>query len=149
MKKFEFTLARLKKYREQILETEKNTLSALRAELAELNAELERLLALIAAKNAELAELLSGGTNPVEISTRKRYISTLQQEVALKRHNIFLKEQEIENQLGVVVTATQEVSKLEKLEEHQLEDYAAEEQKENERFIEEFVSGDERRKGNA
>ena len=149
MKKFVFTLERLKKYREQILETEKGTLSALRGQLAELTREAEELLALIELKNRELTELLAKGTNPVEISTRKRYISAKQQELAQTRQKISLKEQEIEKQMGVVVVATQEVSKMEKLEEHQLEAYNAEAQKENELFIEEFVSNDDWRKNNA
>lgn len=149
MKKFVFTLERLKKYREQILETEKGTLSALRGQLAELTREAEELLALIELKNKELTELLAKGTNPVEISTRKRYISSKQQELAQTRQKIALKEQEIEKQMGVVVVATQEVSKMEKLEEHQLEAYNAEAQKENELFIEEFVSNDDWRKNNA
>ena len=49
--------------------------------------------------------------------------------------------QEIEKQLAVVVDATKDVKTLEKLEEKQLEEYKAAEGKENELFIEEFVSG--------
>ena len=48
---------------------------------------------------------------------------------------------EIEKQLGIVVEATKDVKTLEKLEEKQLEEYKALEIKENEQFIEEFVSG--------
>jgi len=40
----------------------------------------------------------------------------------------------------VVVEATKDVKTLEKLEEKQLEEYKALENKENEQFIEEFVS---------
>ena len=43
--------------------------------------------------------------------------------------------------LAVVVDATKDVKTLEKLEEKQLEEYKAAEGKENELFIEEFVSG--------
>ena len=45
-----------------------------------------------------------------------------------------------EAQLQKVVDATKEVSKIEKLEEKQIEQYKYEEQKESELFIEEFVS---------
>ena len=51
------------------------------------------------------------------------------------------KQEEINKQLGVVVEATKDVRTLEKLEEKQLEDYKAAANKENEQFIEEFVSG--------
>ena len=64
----------------------------------------------------------------------------------MKRHQIMLKEREIERQLEVVVEATKEVSKLEKLEEQQIEEYKAAEQKETEAFIEEFVSNADWRK---
>ena len=67
----------------------------------------------------------------------------------MKRHQILMKEREIERQLEAVVQATQEVSKLDKLEEHQLEEYRAAEQKETELFIEEFVSNSDWRKAHA
>ena len=41
MKKFQFTLERIKQYREQELDTEKGTLAEIRAELAALEAELQ------------------------------------------------------------------------------------------------------------
>lgn len=67
----------------------------------------------------------------------------------MKRHQILMKEREIEAQLQTVIEATKEVSKLEKLEEHQIEEYRAAEQKETELFIEEFVSNADWRKANA
>ena len=44
MKKFVFTLQRLKEFREQTLDTEKGTLAELRAELRELESELQQIL---------------------------------------------------------------------------------------------------------
>ena len=76
-----------------------------------------------------------------EIAMRKRYIVTLQQEIHLKEQQAVLKQQEIEKQLRVVVEATKDVKTLEKLEEKQLEEYNHQVGKENEQFIEEFVSG--------
>ncbi|MDE7233717.1 MAG: flagellar export protein FliJ [Ruminiclostridium sp.] len=149
MKKFEFTLERLKQYREQTLETEKGTLAQLRGERNRLQAELEGILEELARLNRELTELYAKGTTPLEISVHKRYISAKQQELHMKRHQILMKEREIERQLEAVVQATQEVSKLDKLEEHQLEEYRAAEQKETELFIEEFVSNSDWRKAHA
>ncbi len=140
MKKFVFTLERLKQYREQTLETEKGTLAELRGDMAKLEAELEDILAELERLNDELREIYSSGTTPTKISVHKRYISAKQQELHQTRHRILMKEREIEAQLQVVIDATQEVSKLEKLEEHQIEEYKAAELKENELFIEEFVS---------
>lgn len=146
MKKFVFTLERLKQYREQVLETEKGSLADLRGQLNRLQAELEDILEELARLNRELVEMYKRGTTPLDISVHKRYIAAKQQELHMKRHQIMLKEREIERQLEVVVEATKEVSKLEKLEEQQIEEYKAAEQKETEAFIEEFVSNADWRK---
>ena len=149
MKKFVFTLQRLKEYREQTLDTEKGTLAELRGDLAQLEAELEDILEELAALNRKLLELYAEGTTVNDIAVVKRYINSKQQELHMKRHQILMKNREIEDQLQVVIEATMEVSKLERLEEHQLEDYKAAEQKENEQFIEEFVSNADWRKAHA
>ena len=146
MKKFVFTLERLKQYREQVLETEKGSLADLRGQLNRLQAELEDILEELARLNRELVEMYERGTTPLDISVHKRYIAAKQQELHMKRHQIMLKEREIERQLEVVVEATKELSKLEKLEEQQIEEYKAAEQKETEAFIEEFVSNADWRK---
>lgn len=146
MKKFVFTLERLKQYREQMLETEKGSLADLRGQLNRLQAELEDILEELARLNRELVEMYERGTTPLDISVHKRYIAAKQQELHMKRHQIMLKEREIERQLEVVVEATKEVSKLEKLEKQQIEEYKAAEQKETEAFIEEFVSNADWRK---
>ena len=149
LKRFEFTLQRLKEFREQTLDTEKGTLAELRAELARLEAELEDILEDLARLNRELVELYQKGTTALEISVHKRYINAKQQELHMMRHRILMQNRKIEMQLNVVIEATKEVSKLEKLEEHQLEEYKAAEQKENELFIEEFVSNADWRKAHA
>ena len=149
VKKFVFTLQKLKEYREQTLDTEKGTLAELRAELAQLEAELEDILEELARLNRELMEMYEDITTSLDISVHKRYINAKQQELHMKRHQILMKNREIEAQLQVVLEATMEVSKLEKLEEHQIEDYKAAEQKETEQFIEEFVSNADWRKAHA
>ena len=149
MKKFVFTLQRLKEYREQTLDTEKGTLAELRADLAQLEAELEQILEELARLNRELMEKYKSIINATDIALRKRYINAKQQELHMQRHKIMLKNREIEKQLQVVIDATMEVSKLERLEEHQIEEYKAAEQKETEQFIEEFVSNADWRKSHA
>ena len=59
----------------------------------------------------------------------------------MKRQEIAEKNREIEKKLEDVLEATKEVKKLEKLEEHQLEEYREQETKENENFLEEFFGG--------
>ena len=80
MKKFVFTLERLKQYREQVLETEKGSLADLRGQLNRLQAELEDILEELARLNRELVEMYERGTTPLDISVHKRYIAAKQQE---------------------------------------------------------------------
>lgn len=147
MKKFTFTLQRLMDFREQELDRQKNTLGLLRVELQRIYDESDELRTKIAQQSAELERLCFSGAQAYEISIRKRYIVSLQQEVHAKEYQAAVKQQEIEKQLGVVVEATKEVRTLEKLEEKQLEDYKAAATKENENFIEEFVSNASARGG--
>ena len=146
MKKFKFSLDKLQNYKEQILESEKNTLGGLRKELRELNLELEELLKLIDLKANELEYIMLRSVTPADFASRKRFITAKQQEVHELRRTIALKEQEVEQQLQVVIEATKEVNTLEKLEERQLEEYRYAEMKEEELFIEEYVSNQRMRK---
>lgn len=138
MKKFKFTLDRIKQYRIQIEEMEKNDLSALRAELAELEEQAEEIKSSIIAKSDELRRLYRKGAYPNEISVANRFLTYKKQMLEMKLGEIEEKNREIEKKLQDVIEATQEVKKMEKLEEHQLEEYKQAELKENENFIEEF-----------
>lgn len=140
MKKFQFTLQKLMDFREQELDRQKNTLNALRGELNKIEAAAAELRRKVYAESAELERVCSEGAQAYEISVRKRYIVTLQQEIHARDAQAVQKRQEIDAQLGVVVEATKDVKTLEKLEEKQREEYKALENKENEQFIEEFVS---------
>lgn len=146
MKKFQFTLQKLMDFRQQELDRQKNTLSVLQAELQRIYEEKDELSRKVEEFSAELGEVCRSGAQAYEISVRKRYIVSLQQEIHARELSAAQKQEEINRQLGVVVEATKDVRTLEKLEEKQLEDYKAAAVKENEQFIEEFVSGQSIRK---
>jgi flagellar export protein FliJ len=146
MKKFVFSLAKLKNYREKMADTEKNTLGILRKELYDLHAEKENILRIIDNKRSDLQHLMTAGTNPIEIRLIKQYVTVCQQNLYLTKEKIAKKEEEVQQQIEIVIEAEREVSKLEKLEEVQFEEYKMEELKENEIFIEEFVSNSDFRK---
>lgn len=141
MKKFQFTLQKLMDFRQQELDRQKNTLSALQAELQRIYQEKEELIRRLEESSQDLEIICRQGAQVFEVSVRKRYIVSLQQEIHAHDASAAMKQQEINKQLGVVVEATKDVRTLEKLEEKQLEDYKAAANKENEQFIEEFVSG--------
>lgn len=128
-------------FREQELDRQKNTLSMLQADLRLIQEAREVLLDKVDEQSEQLERVCRLGSSASDIAMRKRYIVTLQQEIHLKEQQALQKQQEIEQQLGVVVEATKDVKTLEKLEEKQLEEYNHQAGKENEQFIEEFVSG--------
>ncbi len=140
MKKFNFTLQSLKKYNDQMLDSEKSVLGRLRAELAEMQAELDAKAAEYELSIDKLNELVRGGTTAMRLSLHKKYVSSLQQDIYRIKGRMVQKRDEVEQQLQRVIDATKEVSKLEKLEEKQLEEYRYAAQKEQEQIIEEFVS---------
>jgi flagellar export protein FliJ len=146
MKKFEFSLAKLKAYKERMLEAEKNNLGILRRELVILKEQLQEIFANIDEKNAELAQKMTAGITPVDIAVRKRFITSRKQDASLKQIEIVRKEDEIARQLEVVLELQKETASLEKLEENQLEEYRLLELKENELFIDEFMTNADFRK---
>lgn len=141
MKKFHFSLQKLKDFREQELERQKNALSLLQADLKRIEEARELLIDKVAEQSDQLERVYRLGSTASDIAMRKRYIVTLQQEIHIKEQQAAEKQAEIEQQLSVVVEATKDVKTLEKLEEKQLEEYNHAAAKENEQFIEEFVSG--------
>lgn len=146
MKRFQFTLQKLMDFRQQELDRQKNSLSALQADLQRMHQEKEELIRRVEQSSEELDVVCRQGAQAYEISVRKRYIVSLQQEIHAHEFSISMKQEEVNKQLGVVVEATKDVRTLEKLEEKQLEEYRAAATKENEQFIEEFVSGQSIRK---
>lgn len=140
MKKFQFTLQKLMDFREQELDRQKNALAVLQGDLRRIQDRREELTAMVVRYSSDLVAAGSAGVSVAEMAMRKRYIVTLQQEIHECEQRAILKQQEIDKQLSVVVDATKDVKTLEKLEEKQLEEYKAAEGKENELFIEEFVS---------
>ena len=140
MKKFNFTLQSLKRYNDQVLSGEKSVLGRLRAELAEQQALLDEKTAEYEQSIIKLNALVSEGTTAMRLSLHKKYVSSLQQDIYRIKAQMAQTREEIEIQLEKVVEATKEVSKLEKLEEKQLEEYRYAAQKEEELRIEEFVS---------
>lgn len=141
MKKFIFPLERMLNFQEQDLEKERGVMSRLlayRSQLEEkrriLSAEMERVQ-----KERETA--IRKGTTVFELrSSSVLLISGKKQLEELQNERIRIDE-EIEKQRQVVVSASQEVKKLENLKDKQLEEYRQEEAREQQEIISEHVSG--------
>ena len=115
MKKFQFTLQKLMDFREQELDRQKNALAVLQGELRRINDRRDELTEKVVRYSNDLVTSSAVGLPAAEISMRKRYIVTLQQEIHECEQRAILKQQEIDKQLSVVVDATKDVRTLEKL----------------------------------
>lgn len=140
MKRFEFSLKKLQGYKEQLLKKEKNTLSELRRQMNLLLEEKESLIALRKEKCRLLDEKISKGLSPQHICVHKQYIDSIYDRMINLEMRITSLEKTIQSQLDVVIEITKELDSLEKLEKKQLEEYTKTERKQQELFIEEFVS---------
>lgn len=147
MKKFKFSLDKLKSYKEQIKKREENTLASLRAEQLDKLHEKEELLKELDRRNAEFIRKSEIGMTAMEMVTEKGFISYILDSIKAKDKEISILSAKINKQLMVVTEASREVQTLEKLEEKQFDEYKFKERKADEAFIDEYV-GNRRHYGN-
>ena len=147
MKKFKFSLDKLKSFKEQIKKREENTLASLRAEQLDKLHEKEELLKELDRRNAEFVRKSAVGMTAMEMVTEKGFISYILDSIKAKDKEISVLSAKINKQLIVVTEASREVQTLEKLEEKQFDEYKFKERKADEAFIDEYV-GNRRHYGN-
>lgn len=140
MKKFAFSLQRLLDYTTQMLDIERATLADMNAVLRGFIEELEALRAEYAMRGREYAEKAAEGTTPLEMRMRRDYLTSLDDRIHSKQVQIEMQRKVVEKQTDKVRDTKMEISTMEKLRENKLDEYNALDQKEQELFIEEFVS---------
>ena len=140
IKRFQFTLDKLKGYKEQVLSKEKGDLAALRAQQAKYAAEQARVQAELDEANEEFLRKSGSGMTIMEMTLFKEYLNSLSNQIRELEKKIQLEEEKIRFQTKVVVEANKDVSSLEKLEDKQREEYNFKVAKAEEQFIEEYVS---------
>lgn len=138
MKKFEFSLKKLSNYKEQVLKKEKNELASLRKQQQEYIDEKIKLINCLEQTNENFN--MQRDFTSQKMAAHKYYMSSLNEQIKHCINQIELIQKKIDEQLQAVISATKEVNTLEKLEGKQLDEYKKAELKENELFIEEFVS---------
>lgn len=143
MKKFEFSLEKLLDFKNQLLQKEKNDLANIRRLVAQTEESRARLLKKITEADEDLRQRSRGGISPQQLNLAKSYIKSLSDQI----RDMDLRLEELrrasEKQLGIVVEMSKEVNTMDKLKEKQLEEYVKDRQKEEENFIEEYVSNSE------
>ena len=139
-KRFQFTLDRLKGYKEQILSKEKSSLTELRAEQARYAAQQAEVQAELDRANENFITKSGNGMTITEMTMFKEYLKSLSEQIRELENKIKLQDEKIKFQTKVVVEANKDVSSLDKLEEKQREEYNFKAAKAEEQFIEEYVA---------
>ena len=140
MKKFDFSLSKMRDYKKQLLESEKNKLMKLQAERNFAKEAIKALQVDYDKIHEEMTEKISKGIAIMEIKLfqfRKDSIKLEQQQLQTQ---VYILDGAIERQRRVVLGLSQEVSGLEKLEEKQREEHERLLAKENELIISEFIA---------
>lgn len=139
MKKFEFSLGRVKDYKELVLDREKGALARLQEAKSRLETRMEGVENNRRALNEQLKEKTAKGVTVAEIQSYRFQIDGLQKLLESLRAEHKQLSAKVEAQMQVVVAAKREVSSMEKLEEKQLDEYRRELSAAQQREIAEFV----------
>jgi flagellar FliJ protein len=140
MKNYVFSLQKIRDYKQQMLNKEKNTLLGLRNEKTDLEKQKEHLFAELKLITEKYNQDMAHGTNAMNLKLfqySKENIVREQNEI--EKQMLFL-DTYIERQRKVVMKLSQELTGYDKLEEKQFSVYNQKLAKETETLIEEFVS---------
>lgn len=140
MKKFQFTLSRTLDYREQILTEEKNTLAVLQSRLNKIEQRISFLEGEFLRISQEMTQKQNEGISVFLLVAYDGQRTNIRRQLEQLNLDLSEAEKEVGEQIDVVVQASQEVSKLDKLREKQLEEYKKAVAAAEELEIEEFIS---------
>lgn len=141
MKKFSFSLGRVLEFKNQMLEREKSELSRLRHRKHELEVGLEQQEQEFLEVSSELDEKSREGVSAQIFRSYQYQLDNIRIRQAELRELLAKQEELIEQQLAQVLELSKDVSGLDKLKEHQLEEHLKAEAKAAETVVSEFVSG--------
>lgn len=140
MKKFAFSLNKMLDYKDQMLQKEKGTLSQFRSQKNKVDKQIEMLEQEFLLCDEKLKEESKKGITVVKVQSYNFMLGNIRQQIKQLTLQQKVFEAAIENQIKVVVAASQEVSGLDKLKEKQLEEYNQMVAKSDELIISEFIS---------
>lgn len=140
MKKFVFPLENVLSYKKESLEMLRNEMAQLRQKIRDLEDEIAARRRESAELNRALAVRLQTGMETSGFAAYKRYFRDLDRRVdALEARRAALLREAAAKQ-EEIVRMNSDISGLEKLREKQFKAYEAEDRKEQEQFVEEFVT---------
>lgn len=140
MKKFVFTMQKMRDYKKQILESEKNKLMTLRKEQYTMENRISELDENMLSLGKRQTEAMLAGTKSSDLILFNMQKDGIRREKIQLSYQLNILLMTIERQRKAVVKISQEVSGLDKLEEQQREEYNKLAAKESQNAIEEFLS---------
>ncbi len=140
MKRFEFSLSHMRDYKERLLDEELGILQRLKNERDVIEERIGLLTEEFQALSEKSREEQEKGTTINEIRKIAAQLDNIRMQLEDLRKRLATAEQKVERQMKVVLAANQEVSKLDKLEERQLEEYRHQVNKAEEDRVDEFVA---------
>lgn len=126
MKKFEFSLQKMQRYKQQILDKEKALLAALQNKRDRIQNQITGLEAFLVEQSHELQARQAKGMNAAELAGHNFIVQNTRTRLEDLRLELLNAEKELEEQRKIVMQASQEVKSIDKLEEKQLEEYQLE-----------------------
>ena len=140
MKKFAFSLERMLSYQIQNLDKEQGVMGRLTAERDRLEARKEELKLENARTRADMDQKEAAGTTVFALKACYMVLESGRKQMEALEDDLSAIAGKIERQRQVVLAASQEVKKLEKLKENQLQEYRRNEAKEQQEIIAEHVA---------
>ena len=140
MKKFSFSLQKLLRYKEQLFEAEQTILRDMRAVLLQMEADLQKMQRDRKRRAEQLREKVASGITACEMELNQTYIRILENDIEQKHKQIHLQQLAIDKQIDKVREAKIETSTIEKLREKKIDEYNYLANKQNELFIEEYIT---------
>lgn len=141
MKRFEFSLDRVLGFKNQMLDREKNELARLRMVKNQMDEELKDLVKEFQSISQQMTIKAQRGISALEMRSYQFQLDCLRDDMDLLNNKRHEQDLLIDQQLGVVLELSQSVSGLDKLKEHQMEEFAKYEAKVTENEIAEFITG--------
>lgn len=149
MKKFSFPLERVLRYKDALLDEEKNKLNMLRAELLRIEDTIAENLRQLFSRDKQLKAMATKGCGIAELRCISFEIDNTRRMLDALKVSRARQVQLIERQLAVVLEVQQSVSGIARLKDKQLESYREAQLKEEELTVGERVSADYVRAGHS
>ena len=140
MRKFEFTMRKILDLKNNILEAEKNRLGQLQEAQRRIEAEIAQLEQAMQDISHEMTDKQTEGVTVAELIAYNARRANIRMQLEELAKRLVDAKKSVDHQMQIVVEASREVSKIEKVEERQYEVYREGEKKAESARVEELVA---------